>query len=212
MNKYCRSVFNQFTIALFRCLCGKVAFSCSILLLAIITWLLFYCKRKHLRFTRNSRATVTINEKVILANISINLNRLTCPLSLNFQHQPQQIYLYISATTGIHFPKLSGRNNIEIVFMYSHCGGDWKKVSCLFFVANFELFVICLKTGTTIKRHFLVFIKNDFFAPCFKTGILISKGGEQDKTSGLLERKELLCCTNQVSLHSISFCFFLLYL
>ena len=120
--------------------------------------------------------------------------------------------LSASASTGIHFPKLSGRNNIEIVFMYSHCGGDWKKVSCLFFVANFELFVICLKTGTTIKRHFLVFIKNDFFAPCFKTGILISKGGEQDKTSGLLERKELLCCTNQVSLHSISFCFFLLYL
>ena len=58
-------------------------------------WLLFYCKRKHLRFTRNSRATVTINETVRLANMSINLNRLTCPLSLNFQHQPRQIYLYI---------------------------------------------------------------------------------------------------------------------
>ena len=78
--------------------------------------------------------------------------------------------LSASASTGIHFPKLSGRNNIEIAFMYSQCGGDWKKVSRLFFVANFELFVICLKTETTIKRHFL-FLSKMIFCTLFQNWI-----------------------------------------
>ena len=91
------------------------------------SWLLFYCKRKHLRFTRNSRATVTINETVRLANISINLNTVESTGLL--VHFPK---LSASASTGIHFPKLSGRNNIEIAFIYSQCGSDWKKVSTIF--------------------------------------------------------------------------------
>ena len=86
-----------------------------------------------------------------------------------------------------------GRDNIEIAFMYSQCGNDWKQVSSdlqQFFQwqPTFQTYLIRWFNG-----HLRFFCINSRYA-CFNT-VNIAKVGS---ASGPLERTESLCCTKEV--------------
>jgi len=69
--------------------------------------------------------------------------------------------------------KANGKDNIEIAFMYSQCGEDWKQVGIKKFDVNEASFNFLLSPDIQIGRQV------------------------ESSISGPLKPKEPLCCTNQ---------------